>query len=317
MSVHVRPGILRALFCAAPLAIFADAGASAQPAPADLLERARAAVVAVLSDWPEGRANAEEPEGSAVAIGDGTMLLTADHVLGQARGVRLRFSDGRVLPAEIIFRDAETDLAILRAPEALPPLVFAPQPGLGAPVCALGNGFGLGISLSCGVVSATARGGVGFNAVEDFIQTDAAVNPGASGGALIDSEGRIVGILSAIFTKSGDGDIGVNFAVSAALAEHVIEAAITFASPRRSLGAQVRPTRPGPDKAGLEVISVDEDGAAHRAGLAPGDVILSIDGVSVSKLAAFRGRLERRDARGRLIVRRADSELQVDLKVAD
>lgn len=317
MSLQVRPGIAHALFCAAPLAMFAEVGASAQPAPADLLERARAAVVAVLPDWPQGRTNAEEPEGSAVAIGDGTVLITADHVLGGARSVRLRFSDGRVLPAEIAFRDSETDLAILRAPEALPPLVFAPQPGLGAPVCALGNGFGLGISLSCGVVSATARGGVGFNAVEDFIQTDAAVNPGASGGALIDSEGRIVGILSAIFTKSGDGDIGVNFAVSAALAERVVEAAATFSSPRRSLGGTVRPTPPGPEKAGLEMLSVDQDGPAYRAGLVPGDVILSIDGVSVSRLAAFRGRLERRDARGRLIVRRAKSEIAIDLEMAD
>lgn len=317
MIVQIRPGIVQALVCAAPLAMFAEAGASAQPAPEDLIQRARAAVVAVLPDWPEGRANTEEPEGSAVAIGDGTMLLTADHVLGGARSVRLRFSDGRVLPAEITFRDAETDLAILRAPEALPPLVFAPQPGLGAPVCALGNGFGLGISLSCGVVSATARGGVGFNAVEDFIQTDAAVNPGSSGGALIDSEGRIVGILSAIFTKAGDGDIGVNFAVSAALVERVVEAAVTFSSPRRSLGGTVRPTRPGPEKAGLEMLSVDEDGPAYRAGLLPGDVILSVDGVSVSRLAAFRGRLERRDARGRLIVRREKSELTIDLEIAD
>lgn len=299
------------------VAIMAAAGHAATarsllPA-AEGLERARAAVVAVLPDWPAGRASAEEPEGSAVVIGDGSMLLTADHVLGEARSVRLRFPDGRVVAAEIAFRDAPTDLALLRAPVALKPLAFGPEPPLGAPVCALGNAFGLGISLSCGVVSATARGGVGFNDVEDFIQTDAAVNPGASGGALVDGEGRLVGILSAIFTKSGDGDIGVNFAVSAALAQRVVDAATASASPRRSLGARLRPTRPGPEKGGLEVVSLEAGGAAQSAGLLPGDVILSIDGVPAGKLAGFRGRLERRDAEGVLVIRRAESEHQVKL----
>jgi S1-C subfamily serine protease len=303
------------------VAIMATAGHAAtarSPLPdAAVLERARAAVVAVLPDWPEGRANAKEPEGSAVAIGDGSMLLTADHVLGAARSVRLRFPDGRVVAAEIAFRDAPTDLALLRAPVELAPLEFGAEPPLGAPVCALGNAFGLGISLSCGVVSATARGGVGFNAVEDFIQTDAAVNPGASGGALVDGEGRLVGVLSAIFTKSGDGDIGVNFAVSAALARRVVEATAVSESPRRSLGARLRPTRPGPQKGGLEVVSLEAGGAAQRAGLLPGDVILSIDGVPAIKLAGFRGRLERSDARGVLAVRRAESELQVELGKPD
>ncbi|WP_306027662.1 S1C family serine protease [Stappia sp. MMSF_3263] len=311
--------LIRAVSGMVAIAVVAGhaAPAAAQLPTAAQLERARASVVAVLPDWPDGRANAEEPEGSAVAIGDGTMLLTADHVLGAARSVRLRFPDGRVVAAEIAFRDAPTDLALLRAPVTLEPLAFGTEPSLGAPVCALGNAFGLGISLSCGVVSATARGGVGFNAVEDFIQTDAAVNPGASGGALVDGEGRLVGVLSAIFTKSGDGDIGVNFAVSASLAQRVVEAAAISKSPRRSLGARLRQTPPGPQKGGLEVVSLEAGGAAQRAGLLPGDVILSIDGVPAVKLAGFRGRLERDDAKGVLTVRRAESELQVELGKTD
>jgi len=91
-------------------------------------------------------------------------------------------------------------------------------PELGDPVCAIGNAFGLGLTVTCGVVSGLHKAGVGFNAIEDFVQTDAAVNPGASGGALVNRSGKLVGVLSAIFTKKSDANIGVNFAVSSSLA---------------------------------------------------------------------------------------------------
>jgi S1-C subfamily serine protease len=299
------------------LCLFSSGAAAGQGLRAEALATALAGVVAVLPDWPAGDVNREEPEGTAVAVGDGSLLLTADHVLGRARSVRLRFPDGRVLPAEIAYRDAPTDLAVLRAPLALQPLPRGAEPVPGAPVCALGNAFGLGVSLSCGVVSAMPRGGVGFNQVEDFIQTDAAVNPGASGGALVDGEGRLVGILSAIFTKSGDGDIGVNFAVSMALADRVVAAATSGTSPRRTIGARLATTRPGPLAGGLEVLSVDADGLAARAGLSTGDVIVSIDGVPALTLAGFRGRLERVDARGVLDLRRGESISQVELDLSD
>ena len=104
---------------------------------------------------------------------------------------------------EKVGRDPLTDLAVLQdrgGPADAAPT--AQEPDLGAPVCAVGNQFGLGLSVTCGVVSAVRRSGVGFNPIEDFIQTDAVVNPGASGGALVDGDGRLVGVLSAIFTKA-------------------------------------------------------------------------------------------------------------------
>lgn len=287
-----------------------------RPATA-VLEAARASVVAVLPDWPDGKVNTEEPEGSAVAIAETGLLLTADHVLGRATEARVRLGDGRVLPARIVARDRATDLAVLSVKADLPGLSFGGDPDLGEPVCALGNTFGLGISVSCGIVSATGRGGIGFNAVEDFVQTDAAVNPGASGGALIDASGRLVGVLSAIFTKAGDGDLGVNFAVSAALSQRVLEAVRADRSPRRSLGLRARPTPPGPERPGLEVLSVAPDGAAAAAGIAPGDVVLALDGWPVRTLAGLRGRLERADAQGRVLLRSGDETRALDLELED
>jgi S1-C subfamily serine protease len=296
---------------------FLFAGAPAALAQTSGPATATRSVVALLPDWPASQPRTEEPEGSAVAVGEGGLLLTADHVIGAAKSVRIRLGDGSVHPAEIVHRDTETDLALLRANVDLPVLEAASDPQPASPACAIGNAFGLGVSVTCGVVSATGRGGIGFNAVEDFVQTDAAVNPGASGGALVDGQGRLVGILSAIYTKSGDGDIGVNFAVSEPLARRVVEVARSGGSPRRTLGASLRPTRAGPLAAGLRVLSVREDSPAARAGLQADDVILAVDGWPVASVALLRGRLERADATGALTLRRGESVSEVQLDLSD
>ncbi|SDU05155.1 serine protease, S1-C subfamily, contains C-terminal PDZ domain [Stappia sp. ES.058] len=292
---------------------------AASPAALETLSAARHQVVALLPDWPEGKVNADEPEGSAVRLAPDGLLVTADHVLGRAAGASVRLVDGRVIPAEIVYRDAETDLAVLRAPRAEAVsgeglTLSARDPVPGTPVCAIGNAFGLGVSVSCGVISAQGRGGIGFNAIEDFLQTDAAVNPGASGGALVDARGRLVGILSAIYTKSGDGDIGVNFAVSAPLVQRIVSGARAGTSVRRSLGAHLRATPLGPQRPGLTILDVAGDGPAARAGLRVGDVLLAIDGWPVRTVAALRGRLERADANGKLTLRRDGSELEIMLR---
>lgn len=288
---------IAAVLLSAGLATDAEAGKIAE---------ARNAVVALLPDWPRGQANTEEPEGSAVAIKDGTWLVTADHVLGPATSARIRLADGSVFPVEIIARDRASDLAVLRTDEALPALEMASDdPDIAEKVCAIGNAFGLGMTVSCGVVSATGRGGVGFNPVEDFIQTDASVNPGASGGALVDVEGRLVGVLSAIFTKSSDGDLGVNFAASAPLVAAVL-ASVTNSGRMEhvSMGVALEPTKPGPEPAGLAVRRVDGEGLAARAGLVPGDVILGVDGVPVMSVPALRGRLTRAGPQPEISIRR-------------
>ena len=228
-------------------------------------------VVSVLPDWPaEARAQAlEEPEGTGFVYAEGGVIATAWHVVGVAEGIEVRLHDGRILPARLIAGDAASDIALLRVEAELTPLVLRPgYPDLGEPVCALGNAFGLDISITCGVVSARQRSGVGFNPLEDFIQTDAAVNPGASGGPLLDAEGRVVGLLSAIFTKQSDANIGVNFAVSAVLLERVAADLLE----RGSLSAVAAGLRALPDRSGgLEVVGLLPDGPAALAGLKEGD----------------------------------------------
>lgn len=263
------------LLCAAGLA----AAAPVRAMPPETLE----AVVSVLPVWP-GRAQgggATEPglapEGSGVAVEAG-VVATAWHVIAPAERIELRLADGRILPAELLAHDVATDIALLTVEAALPVLPMAPEVAIADPVCAVGNAFGLGLSVTCGVVSATGVSHAGFNPVEDFVQTDAAINPGVSGGALVDGAGRLVGLVSAIFASEGDANIGINFAVSAELLARVTEALLTegvfrvpepgwrLEMPERAVLAQVA----APVVVGLA------PGPARAAGIEEGDLVLEI-----------------------------------------
>ena len=244
-------------------------------------------VVTVLPSWPEGRqAQPEEPQGSAVAIAPNGHLVTALHVVDRAIRIRVRLANGLQLDARLVGRDPPTDLALLKIETDLPVLTPGPPPGLGDPVCAVGNPFGTGLSVSCGVVSGVNRTGMGFNPIEDFIQTDAAVNPGMSGGALVDSEGRFIGMLSAIFTRNVDGDIGLNFAASAKLVERVVFDLVSHGAVIRvNPGFRVGPLRPGERNrlAGVRLTSLLADGAGAQAGLEVGDILTRVGGREVRK----------------------------------
>jgi S1-C subfamily serine protease len=202
-------------------------------------------VVSVLPKWPGyaqsgiGAPPGTAPEGSGIYISPADSListssakehllsrfiLTAAHVITSAETIHIRRHDGSILPARLVVVDIDRDLALLKVDQAAPALTPSLEPLFpGRHVCVIGNSFGLGLSLSCGVVSATGRQKIGFNAIEDFVQTDAAVNPGASGGALITGTGDLIGMVDAIFTKEADIDAGVNFAVSAALIIEALE----------------------------------------------------------------------------------------------
>jgi len=206
-----------ASFCVLSSAIQADHGPATYSAAAP-------SVVVVEPTWPGferpgfGAPPGTAPAGSGVYFGTGLpdhYILTAAHVVARAVRVETVDGDGGRHEAEIVAIDGARDIAVLRSSLAGPPVMLrraAPEVGLHA--CAIGNSFGLGLSFSCGVVSAVHRRDVGFNAIEDFVQTDAAVNPGASGGALVDPQGRLIGLIDGIFTKEADIDAGVNFAVS-------------------------------------------------------------------------------------------------------
>lgn len=189
-------------------------------------ERAHASIVSVLPTWPGyekpgfGAPPGVAPEGSGVVIQLNShhkshWVLTAAHVVSRATDVMVKTHDLRTQQARVTWIDLETDIALLEVQDALPPLALSTKLySPGEHVCVLGNPFGLGVSMSCGVISGTNRQGIGLNVVEDFIQTDAAVNPGSSGGALVNANGNMIGMISAIFTKEADIDAGVNFAVS-------------------------------------------------------------------------------------------------------
>lgn len=305
---------VRAALAAVLLAAsFLSAAADGEGAAAALVS-----VVSVLPEWP-GAAQTSEPEGSGVVVLDGRHVVTALHVVDRALSVRVRSVGGMILSAEIVGRDRASDLALLRIPEPLPPLAFAGEPRLGEEVCALGNAFGLGVSVSCGVVSAVHRSGVGFNGIEDFVQTDAAVNPGASGGALVNGEGALVGILSAIFTKQSDANIGVNFAVSAPLAERVARE-LKASGQVRWLAAGMHlvpaPEKGGTGRVGARVASLSAGGAAAAGGVEVGDLIVRAGHRAVHGPADFVGALAYVVAPGELAVTvlRDGSEMTLTLR---
>ena len=269
-----QPLVDRSLARAALVALMLATGPAAAFDPSAL-----DSVVSVLPNWPSGEPLPERPEGSGVAVMTGGYIATNGHVLGAAKSLRVRLADGRIVAAEIVGVDRLTDIALIKAPVELPLREIAPPPPLGATVCAIGNPFGLGLSVTCGVVSAVHRTGTGFNPIEDFIQTDATVNPGASGGALVDADGRLVGMVSAIFTKGADADIGVNFAASMPLVMRVVE---DLARHGRVIRAKTGLRVADLDEAdraslvGARVTRADPGGSADAAGLSAGDVITAI-----------------------------------------
>ena len=263
--------------------LLAFVGARPAPAialPADTLN----SVVSVLPVWP-GRAQGGAggrpgvaPEGSGVVLRPGH-VATAWHVVEPARRIDIRLSDGRILPARLIAKDAASDIAVLGVDAKLEPIGLAPPPRLAQPVCAVGNAFGLGLSVTCGVVSALNVSNAGFNPVENFVQTDAASNPGVSGGALVDAQGRLVGMMSAIFASRGDDNIGVNFAVSTDLLVRVVDALVangrvSYPSPgwRLRTAGRDRSERVAAPTVG----HVTAGGPAAKAGIARGDTVLAI-----------------------------------------
>lgn len=170
-------------------------------------------VVLVLPVWPgqskggAGQEPGKAPEGSGISIAPG-VIVTAWHIIEPAERIDVRLSDGRAIPAELIASDAQTNITGLTLEAQLPVASYAEDVSVTELVCAAGHAFGLGVSITCGLVSALGISNAGSNPIEDFVQTDAAINPGMSGGALFDHRGRRVGMISSIYASEGDGNIG-------------------------------------------------------------------------------------------------------------
>ena len=234
----------------------------------------------------------EAPEAPSTSLGSGVVvseqgyILTNNHVIEGADEIAVVLGDGKPLEAKVVGADPETDLAVLRvALKGLKPIAFAAAGSVqvGDVVLAIGNPFGVGQTVTQGIVSALGRDRLGINAFEDFIQTDAAINPGNSGGALVDTSGNLVGINSAIFSQSG-GSQGIGFAIPVALALSVMSELIEKGRVTRGwLGVDIREAQ----APGALIAAVQPGGPAARAGVKPGDVVVAAGGRPIADPAAL------------------------------
>jgi len=230
----------------------------------------------------------ESSLGSGVIMSPEGYILTNNHVTTGADQIVVALRDGRETLARVVGSDPETDLAVLKIDlKGLPSITIGRSEGLrvGDVALAIGNPFGVGQTVTMGIISATGRNQLGLNSYEDFIQTDAAINPGNSGGALVDANGNLTGINTAIFSKSG-GSQGIGFAIPVKLAMEVMKSIIEHGQVIRGwLGIEVQPLTKElaesfglTGRPGIVVAGIFRDGPAQKAGLQLGDVILSIDG---------------------------------------
>jgi serine protease DegQ len=229
--------------------------------------------------------------GSGVIVSAEGYLLTNNHVIDGADDIEVMLNDGRQARAKLVGTDPDTDVAVLKIDlDRLPAISFgdADKLQVGDVVLAIGNPFDVGQTVTSGIVSALGRNKLGINIFENFIQTDAAINPGNSGGALVDAVGNLLGINTAIYSRSG-GSLGIGFAIPVTTARQVMEALIRDGQVTRGyLGVEQRDLTPEiaqtlnlPVKAGVLITGVVQNGPASSGGLKPGDVVVSVAGAPV------------------------------------
>ena len=245
-----------------------------------------------------GDQNPSQPQaglGSGVIVSPAGYILTNNHVIEEADEIEVILNDGRKSAAQVIGTDPETDLAILKVDlKDLPVITLGDSDALsiGDQVLAIGNPFGVGQTVTSGIVSALGRTQLGINTFENFIQTDAAINPGNSGGALVDVNGHLMGINTAIYSRSG-GSMGIGFAIPTSTARSVLDAIVKDGQVTRGwigvepqdLTAELAESFGIESGVGVIITGVLQNGPAAKAGIRPGDVITSVAGRSVGNVA--------------------------------
>jgi len=237
---------------------------------------------------PDNEPQSSSSLGSGVIVSPEGYILTNHHVVEAADQIEVALADGRKAKAHVIGSDPETDLAVIKIdlPDELPAITFGrpERAQVGDMVLAIGNPFGVGQTVTMGIISALKRDHLGLNTFENFIQTDAAINPGNSGGALVDVNGNLLGINSAIYSPNG-GSLGIGFAISANTAKKTMEQIIQSGSVTRGwIGAGVQELTPELAESfklgsteGLLITEVTPDGPAEQAGIKTGDILIAID----------------------------------------
>ncbi|NDD77398.1 MAG: PDZ domain-containing protein, partial [Betaproteobacteria bacterium] len=246
---------------------------------------------------PEGRAEPGGGLGSGVVLSADGLIVTNHHVIDAAEDIEVIAPDGRRAKAKIVGGDPETDLAVLRvALSDLKPIAVgnAEEAKVGDPVLAIGNPFGVGQTVTMGIVSALGRNQLGINTFENFIQTDAAINPGNSGGPLVDGEGRLLGINTAIYSRTG-GSLGIGFAIPVSTVRNVVDQIVATGSVTRGyIGVEPQDITPEmaeafklPRREGAIIAGLLRNGPAEKAGVKVGDILLEVDGQIVRNTAGM------------------------------
>ncbi|MFM8344404.1 MAG: trypsin-like peptidase domain-containing protein [Betaproteobacteria bacterium] len=314
---------------------------------ADAARRASPAVVSIVaSKAPQRNPHAGDPWyrfffgdgeedaqrqrglGSGVIVSPTGYLLTNNHVIDGADEIEVQLSDGRSAQATVVGTDPDTDLALLKINlDRLPAITLAPSASMhvGDAVLAIGNPFGVGQTVTSGIVSALGRSQLGLSTFENFIQTDAAINPGNSGGALVDANGLLVGINTAIFSRSG-GSLGIGFAIPVDVARQVMEGLIQNGQVTRGwIGVEPRDLNPEvaemlrlPVRTGVLITGVLRGGPAAKAGIQPGDVVLKVGPREVANTAELLSSVSALapNSRVSLLLQRGQQSIERSLVVA-
>jgi serine protease Do len=271
-------------------------------------------------DIPTTRLKRETTSAGSGVIVDAErgLILTNEHVIRGASVIEVTTKDDRRFRAQLIGRDKATDVAVLRIKAdnlTAVPIGDSRALEVGDFVLAVGNPFGLGQTVTSGIVSAVGRTGLGIEGYEDFIQTDASINPGNSGGALVTLDGKLVGLNTAIFSKSGASH-GIGFAIPIDMARRIMSQLVETGEVHRGqIGVSVR--SPGAGRSGAEIVAVDPASPAAGAGLAKGDLITAVDGRPVTTPAQLRTLLGVMPAGAQIELRfrRGEEGLQTRLRI--
>jgi len=272
---------------------------------------------------PQDEAQRAASLGSGVIVSASGYVLTNHHVVETADEIEVALADGKKLLAKVVGNDPETDLAVLRVnAQNLPAITFGSSETLrvGDVVLAIGNPFGVGQTVTSGIVSALGRTGLGINTFENFIQTDAAINPGNSGGALVDAGGNLVGINTAIFSRTG-GSMGIGFAIPVSTAKMVFEQIAKNGSVTRGwIGVELAPVLGDQAREGTRgalIAGVLRGGPADKGGVKPGDIVVDVNGRPVADPTAMLNAVAALEpgASAKVALKRQGSDVEVAITI--